>query len=283
MATVNSASFAADLGAQGPGRHGEDDRPDGQGAALAGHHLPRRGRERQRPDRRQHDDEPRHRRAEPRVRHDERGQEVVDRVPGHLVRARRQELQSAGQAGADRRRAHRAAQEHGRRPIQLGHGVRARGHRDAGRRRGLPHQGRRRPAEARGLPDQGGRGPEPAARSSAAPAASSGSSARASRRTSSRPRSSARRSRTPPWTTGSASRTSIMYKAQFAASMDTSGQKDMEGVTGMTMDGTVTMIAFDEPVEVDAAGRREVVQRVHEPAVRRDDGRRQRSDVLSRP
>ena len=42
-----------------------------------------------------------------------------------------------------------------------------------------------------------------------------------------------------------------MYKAQFAASMDTSGQKDMEGVTGMTLDGTVAMSAFDEPVEVD--------------------------------
>ena len=43
-----------------------------------------------------------------------------------------------------------------------------------------------------------------------------------------------------------------MYKAQFAASMDTSGQKDMEGVTGMTMKGTVAMSAFDEPVQVEA-------------------------------
>ncbi len=43
-----------------------------------------------------------------------------------------------------------------------------------------------------------------------------------------------------------------MYKAQFAASMDTSGQKDMEGVTGMTLDGSVAMTAFDEPVEVEA-------------------------------
>jgi hypothetical protein len=43
-----------------------------------------------------------------------------------------------------------------------------------------------------------------------------------------------------------------MYKARFGASMDTSGQQDMEGVTGMTMQGTVSMSAFDEPVEVEA-------------------------------
>jgi hypothetical protein len=43
-----------------------------------------------------------------------------------------------------------------------------------------------------------------------------------------------------------------MYKAQFGASMDTSGQQDMEGVAGMTMQGTVSMSAFDEPVEVEA-------------------------------
>ena len=43
-----------------------------------------------------------------------------------------------------------------------------------------------------------------------------------------------------------------MYKAQFGASMDTSGQKDMEGVTGMMMNGSVSMSAFDEPVEVEA-------------------------------
>ena len=41
-----------------------------------------------------------------------------------------------------------------------------------------------------------------------------------------------------------------MYKAQFAASMDTSGQKDMQGVTGMTMKGAVTMADFDQPVDV---------------------------------
>lgn len=43
-----------------------------------------------------------------------------------------------------------------------------------------------------------------------------------------------------------------MYKAQFGAAMDTSGQKDMEGVTGMSVNGTVSMTAFDEPVEVEA-------------------------------
>ena len=71
-----------------------------------------------------------------------------------------------------------------------------------------------------------------------------------------------------------------MYKAQFGASMDTSAQKDMQGVTGMTMKGTVTMADFDQPVEVDAAGQREVVRGVHEPAVRRDDGRQRRADAL---
>jgi hypothetical protein len=42
----------------------------------------------------------------------------------------------------------------------------------------------------------------------------------------------------------------LMYKAQFGASMDMSGQKDMEGVDSMSMTGTVTMADFDEPVEV---------------------------------
>jgi len=42
----------------------------------------------------------------------------------------------------------------------------------------------------------------------------------------------------------------LMYKAQFGASMDTSQQKDMQGVTGMTIKGTVTMADFDEPVDV---------------------------------
>ena len=43
-----------------------------------------------------------------------------------------------------------------------------------------------------------------------------------------------------------------MYKAQFGASMDTSGQKDMQGVTGMTVKGDVTMADFDQPVDVTA-------------------------------
>ena len=42
----------------------------------------------------------------------------------------------------------------------------------------------------------------------------------------------------------------LMYKAQFGASMDMTNQKDMEGVDGMSMKGTVTMSGFDEPVEV---------------------------------
>jgi hypothetical protein len=41
-----------------------------------------------------------------------------------------------------------------------------------------------------------------------------------------------------------------MYKAQFGGAMDTSSQKDMQGVTGVTMKGTVTMSKFDEPVTV---------------------------------
>jgi hypothetical protein len=42
----------------------------------------------------------------------------------------------------------------------------------------------------------------------------------------------------------------LMYKAQFGASMDTADQKDMEGVEGISLTGTVTMSGFDEPVEV---------------------------------
>lgn len=42
----------------------------------------------------------------------------------------------------------------------------------------------------------------------------------------------------------------LMYKAEFAGAMDTKGQKDMEGVDGMSMKATVSMTAFDEPVEV---------------------------------
>jgi hypothetical protein len=42
----------------------------------------------------------------------------------------------------------------------------------------------------------------------------------------------------------------LMYKAKFAAAMDMSGQKDMQGVTGVTMDGAVTMADFDQPVEI---------------------------------
>ncbi len=41
-----------------------------------------------------------------------------------------------------------------------------------------------------------------------------------------------------------------MYKAQFGAAMDTSGQKGMQGLTGMTMKGAVTMAKFDQPVDV---------------------------------
>ena len=44
----------------------------------------------------------------------------------------------------------------------------------------------------------------------------------------------------------------LMYKAQFGASMDTSAQKDMQGVTGVTLKGTVAMSKFDEPVDVTA-------------------------------
>ena len=275
MATVNSASFTADFALKVQGDTAKMTDPTAKALLSQGVTVPRRGRERQRPHRRRHDDEPRHRRPEPRVRHDERGQEVVARVPGHLVRARRQELQGAGQAG--RRPAPRPPSSSRAWASTPRAGARSTSswapRRWTTARRGLPRQGRRRPAEARGVADQGGRGPEPPGASSAAPAASSGSSARASRRTSSRPRSWARASRTPPWTTGSASTTSYMYKAQFAASMDTSGQKDMEGVTGVTMDGTVTHGRLRRAGRGHAAGRREVVQRVHEPAVRRDDGR----------
>ena len=43
-----------------------------------------------------------------------------------------------------------------------------------------------------------------------------------------------------------------MYKAQFGASLDTAGQKDMEGVSAVSAKGSVSMSAFDEPVAVEA-------------------------------
>jgi hypothetical protein len=42
----------------------------------------------------------------------------------------------------------------------------------------------------------------------------------------------------------------LMYKAEFAGSMDTKGQKDMSGVDGMTMKMTLSMSNFDQPVTV---------------------------------
>ena len=42
----------------------------------------------------------------------------------------------------------------------------------------------------------------------------------------------------------------LMYKAQFGAAMDMTGQKDMAGVEGVSLTGTVAMSRFDEPVEV---------------------------------
>ena len=43
---------------------------------------------------------------------------------------------------------------------------------------------------------------------------------------------------------------SYMYKAQFAAAMDMTGQENMDGVTGITLKGSATMGDFDQPVEV---------------------------------
>ena len=43
---------------------------------------------------------------------------------------------------------------------------------------------------------------------------------------------------------------SYMYKAQFAAAMDTSAQKDMQGLSGLSVNGTVTMSDFDQAVAV---------------------------------
>jgi hypothetical protein len=42
----------------------------------------------------------------------------------------------------------------------------------------------------------------------------------------------------------------LMYKAQFGAAMDTKSQKDMQGLDGVSMKGSVTMADFDQPVEV---------------------------------
>ena len=41
-----------------------------------------------------------------------------------------------------------------------------------------------------------------------------------------------------------------MYKAQFGASMDMSGQEDMQGVSGVSLKGSVAMSDFDQPVAV---------------------------------
>ena len=111
--------------------------------------------------------------------------------------------------------------------------------------------------KARGRPAEAGRSRSPRrprarawAASSAAPAVSSASSARASRRTRRRRNSSPRRSRTPPSSTGSASTTSTCTRRSSAARWTRPGQKDMQGVTGVTMKGTVTMSDFDQPVTV---------------------------------
>ena len=125
--------------------------------------------------------------------------------------------------------------------------------------------------------------PEPAEASSAARAASSASSARASRRTRQqaeqlqqepqgrhrgvldrrrRPATCTRRSSAPPWTRPA--------------------RRTCRASTGVTMKGAVTMSDFDQPVDGDAAGRREVVQGVHEPALRRHAGRQQRADASER-
>jgi hypothetical protein len=43
-----------------------------------------------------------------------------------------------------------------------------------------------------------------------------------------------------------------MHKVQFAAAMDMSGQKDMQGVSGLSANGTVTMSDFDQAFDVSA-------------------------------
>ena len=68
----------------------------------------------------------------------------------------------------------------------------------------------------------------------------------------------------------------LMYKAQFGASLDTSAQKDMQGVAGVTLKGAVTMAKFDEPVDVTAPADAKSFKELHEPAVRRHAGRQQR-------
>lgn len=45
---------------------------------------------------------------------------------------------------------------------------------------------------------------------------------------------------------------SYLYKAQFAASLDMTGQKDMQGVSGVTLKGDLTMSDFDQAFEVVA-------------------------------
>jgi hypothetical protein len=49
----------------------------------------------------------------------------------------------------------------------------------------------------------------------------------------------------------------LMYKAQFVASMDTKGQKNAQGMDGLSMKGTVAMADFDQPVDVTPPAKAE--------------------------
>jgi len=54
----------------------------------------------------------------------------------------------------------------------------------------------------------------------------------------------------------------LIYKAEVAGSLDTTSQKDMEGVTGMTLKATVTMADFDEPVEVTPPAKSQSIDKL---------------------
>ena len=49
----------------------------------------------------------------------------------------------------------------------------------------------------------------------------------------------------------------LMHKAAFAASMDMTGQKNMQGLDGMSMKGSMTMADFGEPVTVTPPAKAE--------------------------
>ena len=56
----------------------------------------------------------------------------------------------------------------------------------------------------------------------------------------------------------------LMYKAQYVATLDTKGQQGMEGVDGMSMDATVSMSNFGDPVTVTPPANAQSINKLME-------------------